>query len=248
MRYKLFKQVWVGWFVLVAHFHSPSQITQDASLRLRVAVEKKINQKQELYSKVQFRMSDNFSSFNYASWDIGISNKITKGISLSLSYVFTTKRRYDIEMFEYRIRHRFYANINFKHDFGNFRISNRNQFQSDIEEDNRISSELNPEYFYRNKTTIKYQGFKKVAPFVYYEWYLRMNNKKNWEDFLYRQRASVGLEYQIKKRKSIELYYMYQYQTKRRGPDNIHAFYVTYNYSFKKPKKDEPSESKKMNE
>ncbi len=217
------------------------QTTSDASLWMSVAVDKKLNKNHEFYAKFQSRLSDNFSTYNYSFVDFGLSNRITKNIKFDFSYVLNTRRRYENEGFVYIPRHQIYANITFKRNIMRFRIANRNQVQTDLEDGNFDGSRMGTDYFYRNKTTIKYKTSKKIEPYIYYEWYLRMNHQRDREDFIYRQRMSAGLEYRISKRKSISCFYMLQRQI-RSGPDFVNAFGVTYNYSFKKPKKDKSTD------
>lgn len=216
-----------------------SQTTSDAALWMSFSVDKKINKRQEIYAKTQSRLSDNFTTYNYTFIDIGLSNRITKKISFDVSYVLNTRRRYENECFVYIPRHQVYANATIKQEVGRFRFANRNQVQTDLEDgnfagDNRIGTD----YFYRNKTTIKYKPNKKIEPYFYYEWYLRMNNRRQWEDFIYRNRLCAGIEYSFRKRKSITCYYLFQQQIKRQGPDFVNAFGLAYNYSFKKAKRD----------
>ncbi len=215
-----------------------SQTTNDAGLWMSFSVDKKLNKKHEFYAKTQSRLSDNFSTYNYSFIDIGLSNRVTKNINFDFSYVLNTRRKYEYESFVYIPRHQVYANLTFKRSIMRFRIANRNQIQTDLEDGNFTPSGNGLDYFYRNKTSIKYKTSKKAEPYVYYEWYLRVNNRRAWEDFIYRNRLCAGIEYSLSKRKSISCYYLFQQQIKRKGPDYVNAFGIAYNYTFKRNKKD----------
>lgn len=231
--------LFVSIICFIFNHHSVAQITHDSGLWLSIGADKKLNKKQELYTKTQVRFMDNFQSFTYNFIDVGISNRITKGISIDISYVLNTRRRYVTESFVYQPRHQVYGNITFKKEIGKWRLANRNQFQTDLE-DGQFSTSYNGsmDYFYRNKSTIKFKPNKKIEPYVFYEMYFRMNNKRDWEDAIYRHRICGGIEYNLTKRKSISCYYLFQQQVKRKGPDYVNAIGIAYNYTFKKTKKE----------
>lgn len=216
-----------------------AQTTHDTGLWASFGADKKLNKKQELYMKTQVRFMDNFNTFTYHFIDVGLSNRITKNIAFDVSYVLNTRRRYVTESFIYQPRHQVYCNFTLKKELGNWRLANRNQFQTDLE-DGQFSTSNNGtlDYFYRNKSTIKFKPNKKWEPYVFYEMYFRLNNKREWEDAIYRHRICGGIEYNFTKRKSINCYYLFQQQIKRKGPDYVNAIGIAYNYSFKKTKKE----------
>lgn len=227
---------------LIFSNHAVTQISHDSGLWLSIGADKKLNKKQELYTKTQVRFMDNFQAFSYNFIDIGISNRITKNIYADLSYVLNTRRSYISESFVYQPKHQVYCNLTFKKDIANWRLANRNQFQTDLE-DGQFSAGNNGlmDYFYRNKSTIKFKPNKKIEPFVFYEMYFRLNNKRNWENHIYRNRICGGFEYNLTKRKSINCYYLFQQQVKRKGHDYVNAIGIAYNYTFKKSKRDSAS-------
>jgi hypothetical protein len=215
-----------------------AQIGHDSGLWLSLGADKKINKNIEIYTKTQVRFMDNFQSFTYNFIDIGISNRIAKNISFDLSYVLNTRRNYFSESFVYQPKHQVYCNFTFKKEIAKWRLANRNQFQTDLEDGQFSGSNSSSmDYFYRNKSTIKYKFNKKIEPYVFYEMYFRMNNKRDWEDAIYRNRICGGFEYNLTKRKSINCYYLFQQQVKRKGPDYVNAIGIAYNYTFKKKQK-----------
>lgn len=221
-----------------------AQINQDASLWLTASAEKKLNKNHDLFGKAQIRLTDNFSSFNYSRLDIGLSTRVTKSIRFDIAYVFNSRRNYVSEDFNYYLVHKFYANLSLKYQVSKFRLSNRSRVQTDMDEESFTPTKKDLDFFYRNKTTVKLKTSKKIEPYLSYEWYIRLNNKKDWEDYIYRQRFATGLEYSISKRKKIVGYYQFQHQLKKGAPNHLHVFGIEYEYTFKKnKKKDTPVEA-----
>lgn len=130
-------------------------------------------------------------------------------------------------------RHQFYTNINYANSFGAFRFMNRNRVQTDLEDEGFTKNSSFSDIFYRNKSTLRYKDLKDVTPYIAYEMYFRLNNRRTWENTIFRNRYVCGVIWKVAKRKRLDFYYMYQQQLRRRQPDMIHVIGISFEQTFK---------------
>lgn len=206
--------------------------TKDAALWASYSLDRKLSKQFYWHFSTQYRINENFTRFDYMFYDIGLNFKPTKNIEIEGAYVWNFKnstRRKGLDN-----RHQFYTNAILGFNVGDFKINNRNRFQSSLEDEN-LAAEPDglPDFFYRNKTTVRYKALNEIMPFIYSEFYFRLNHKQIWEDPVYRTRYGIGLEYKISKRKRIELYYMIQRQIRRKQPDYIYVIGIGFEQTIK---------------
>lgn len=214
---------------------------QDAALWMTFNASKSFNKKTALHFTTQSRINENFSRYDYSYIDLGIDRKLSKRWSGQAAYVLNAKND---EAFGIMLRHQFYANATYSKSFGDFKIADRSQIQTQIEDLNFESTGGFPDLFYRNKLGVKWKGPKDFTPYMASELYFRINHPRPFENDVYRFRFFIGTEYEISKRKSFDFYYMHQRQSTRTGVSIIHVFGLRYNFSFKNNKgNDEKSDS-----
>lgn len=205
----------------------------DASLWASFALDKDINKRTQFNFKTQGRMRENWSKFDYAFFDFGFSRKIRKGIKFDFAYVFNTKRTFIGEGFVMLPRHQVYGTLRFSHKTGQFKFMNRNRVQTQLE-DGQFTQETSPtDYFYRNKSTVRWRPNKTWMPYTSYEMYFRLSGFRANEPQIYRHRLSFGTYYYISKRRRIDFYYTWQLQQRRSQPDNLHVIGLSYERSLK---------------
>lgn len=186
-------------------------------------------------------MRDNWSTFDYAFFDFGFSRKLVKGLKVDLAYVFNTKRRFFGKRHVMLPRHQVYGTIRYAFKFGSerqFKVMNRNRFQTQLE-DGQFDEDINApfDYFYRNKSTLRWRPNKTWMPYASYEMYFRLSGFRANEPQIYRHRFSVGTYYYISKRRRVDFYYLFQLQQRRSQPDMRHAIGISYERSLKSWKK-----------
>jgi hypothetical protein len=186
--------------------------------------DKKLWRNTKLHAKYQFRLTNNYTRLDYTFLDVGADYEVSKWLSLSTAYVFNIKN--DREQ-GWIPRHQWYANAVLEKKFGNLKISNREQVQTDLEDDIGIGGT----WFYRNKTTFQYKLNKKITPYLYAEGYLRIGERPAAEDFLYRTRYMTGIKYKYNKHNDFNAGFMLQRQIKRKQPDYVYALIFTWSHS-----------------
>jgi len=207
-------------------FNSFSQ-RNDAALWAGIELDKGIYKKLDGHLKMAGRLNENFTHADYSFIDLGVDFKLNKYIGVTSAYVMNFKNSRMGN--DWNTRHQWYGNVKLKYKLGDFKFTNRNQLQTNLE-DSRTNR---GDWFYRNKTKITYQINKQFSPYIGYEAYFLLGYKPQNERGTYRNRYTAGLEYSLNKRSSFSLGYLVQTQTRRNAPDRIFAITAGYSHSFK---------------
>jgi len=195
---------------------------QDAAAWTGIELEKKLKKKVDLHLKTQFRFNDNFTNPDYTFADLGIDYSPKKYVQFSTAWCFNFKN--EITEGGWSFRNQWYGNATFIRKKGKFRIANRNQLQSDLEDQRSAEGS----WFYRNKTTLRYELHKKWTIQGSAEGYLRLGARLPHEDFFYRTRYSFIIRRDTGKKQHLDFGYLFQRQIRQRQPDYIHAWLITY--------------------
>ena len=223
------KSVWKIVFIFSGLFfgvHAYSQV-QDANLWLNVSVEKKIIPTLSVSINQEFRMNENITELGTFFTDVGLNYKINKYLRVSAGYRFSNKRRLDDS---YSLRHRYYFDLMVRKKFNPVTLSFRTRFQSQYtdvlsSEDGKI-----PEYYSRNKLTLKIDAGKNIQPYVYAELFSPL--KRPFDIFMDNMRYCVGVEYEINRMNSLDVFYMFQKECHVKKPETDHIFGIGYSINL----------------
>lgn len=199
---------------------------QDAALWAGVELDKSIIKGLTANIKFQGRLNDNFTHVDYGFVDLGLSYKLNNYVRFTSAYVMNSKN--SAVGNNWRLRHQWYGNVRFSYKLDRFAFHNRNQLQTDLE-DSRSSA---GSWFYRNKSVVKFALNEKWESFGSYEMYFRLGFRPLHEGFIYRQRYSLGLEYNFTKQTSLQVGYLIQTQLRRKQPDEIYVLTMGFSHSF----------------
>jgi len=199
----------------------------DAALWFNVYLEKKMG-KFEIHLNQKNRINDNVSTYHLGYADMGLTYNINKNIKVLGDYVYGWRRGGD---YTFNNRHRFYFALILKKKLGNWTFQYRNRVQIQYSNIYTSADGLVPEFYERNKLTVKYELNKRVSFYVaeelYFPFYQAMN--KGFD----RSRSFVGGTYALTKHNEIELYFAYQHElnafdvTRR-----IFIYGIGYSHSF----------------
>jgi hypothetical protein len=199
----------------------------DAQLWTSVNLEKKIIKGFTVSLSEEVRFSENITEVGIFFTDIGLNYKINKNWRISGNYRFTNKIQLDNS---YSKRHRYYFDLSYRKKFYQFTLLARTRFQSQYADVNSSETGHLPEYYSRNKLTLKYSITKNISPYLSAEAFIPLNNPnvKGIDNMRY----SLGAEWEFVKNSTLDVYYMIQqeYQVKNRERDFVTG--IGYNYSF----------------
>ncbi len=223
---KVFLSLQLFSFCIFMAAKSFSQV-QDANLWMNVSVEKKIIQSLSISLNQEFRMNENITELGTFFTEIGATYKINKYFRISANYRFINKRRLDDS---YSKRHRYFFDLTIRKKFSPVILSFRTRFQSQYtdvfsSEDGKI-----PACYSRNKLTIKYDDGNNLKPYFYAELFSPL--KHPFDVFIDNARFSAGLEYEINRMNTIDVFYIFQKEYNVNNPETDHVIGLGYYLSL----------------
>lgn len=217
-----------GFWFLVSGFITAQY--NDAGLWTSITAEKKITQSFSAYFNESFRFSENISELGGFFSEMGIEKKFRKNLSFALCYRFANKRELNNS---YSPRHRYFFDISYRKKISGFAISYRARIQSQVENYFLPAEKLygnTPENYWRNKLSLSYNPSKKFKPFVSAEIWYRLSDQK--ENFIDNIRYSAGIQYDLNKKNSIEMYYIFQKELQQKNPLTDFISALSYAFTF----------------
>ncbi len=199
---------------------------KDFGIWAGISAEKELIKNLDLNFDINLRTYHNVSEIEEAFFDIGLNYKFNKYLSTALSYRYTQFRE-DDEL--YHPRHKWFADVKGKLPLGDFDISARFRFQQRYktyfeDENDRESKEVGR---LKLKAIYDIPSFP-VNPYLSTELFFPMFSVS--ERTVEKERLMAGFEYNISKKNSIEIEYMFQRDFFPKLSDmNI----ISFNYNIK---------------
>jgi len=199
----------------------------DFGIWYSVSAEKKLVKNVEIDLDANVRTFDNASKIEEVFFDIGLTYKFNKFLSAAVSYRFTEFKENDDY---FHPRHKWFADLKGKLPLGDFNISARLRFQQRYktyfeDENDKESSEVGRIKF---RTLYNIPSFP-VNPYISAELFFPMFREKT--RYIEKNRFMAGLEYNISKKHSLDLEYMFQRDFLPHISD-INIISINYNLKF----------------
>jgi hypothetical protein len=183
----------------------------DAGLWLNGTAEYNFSKKFAASLSEELRFNENVAELGTFFTDAGVSYKFLDGnLKTSLNYRFINKRRVDDY---YSQRHRFYFDLSYRFKVSNFGIVFRTRLQEQVADIGRSSDGGVPEWYSRNKLTLKYDFGRKISPFVSYELFTNLNEGINDN-----VRYTAGFDYEINLIHSVDIFFTHQREMNTERP------------------------------
>ena len=141
--------------------HAVQAQFNDAQLWENINIEKNLSPRLLARINQEGRTTDNFSRFSFNYFDMGLTYKINKHIHATLAYVWVEKQQKDDA---WSTRHQAYADITLRQKFKGFMITDRQMFLWQVKDYFSSANGRIPDYYLRNKITIKYEKNFKIEP------------------------------------------------------------------------------------
>jgi len=200
---------------------------KDFGIWAGISAEKELIKNLDLNFDINLRTYHNVSEIEEAFFDIGLNYKFNKYLSTALSYRYTQFRE-DDEL--YHPRHKWFADVKGKLPLGDLDISARFRFQQRYktyfeDENDKESKEVGR---LRLKAIYDIPSFP-VNPYISAELFFPMFSVS--ERTVEKERFMAGFEYNISKKNSIEIEYIYQRDFFPKLSD-MNIISVNYNIKF----------------
>ena len=166
----------------------------------KISFEKKLPYSLKLELAQGLRLKDQLSTLNLAFFEASLSYKNSNGIKINIPYRYT--------IFEDKIKHRLSFGASYQYSFKPISLKYRIKYYRLYE--NGKSIEDNGETLgdlIRNKFTMKYKSGKKINLYISGELFHLYNTENNPLD---EYRASFGVEIDLPRKNSINLFYIFK--------------------------------------
>lgn len=199
---------------------------RDAGLWISANFEAKLVKKVSLSLSQELRFNQNISELGVAFTDVGIDYKLNKHFQFAADYRFIQRRRVDDY---YSFRHRFYVDIKYSKKLKPFELSLRSRFQDQLSDIGRSADGGVPEYYLRNKISLKWDNQSALSPYISIELFTPLNSPETvaFNDI----RSTAGCEYSISKHHKLDLFYMIQKEINTSDP--LTDFVLGLGYYYK---------------
>lgn len=201
---------------------------KDAGLWLGLTIEKKLSAKFAIELTEEARFNENITELGTAFSELGITCKITQGLSAGAAYRFSQRKRLDDF---YSLRHRYNIDLAYKFKIKKITITTRGRFQSQYKDVNTSETGSVPSNYLRSKFALKYNSDKKTDPFISIEFFNLLNDPSG-QAFVDNIRYQFGLDHELNKFSSITLSYLINKEVNINNPWTSYITAIGYKYSF----------------
>lgn len=201
----------------------------DLGSSISVEITKKIIPGLNLSLEEDFRLRDNLETVDRFSTTLDLSYKIWDYLKVGGAYNLIN---YNHPTKDWEVRHRYYFYATGSYRINRFTLSLRERFQSTyrvgVEE---TSKRANPKLYLRSRFQVEYDIRNcKFEPYASVEIYNTLNDPQG--NKMNKLRYTVGSEYKINKKNTLQLYYRYINFKDDDDSNGKHTIGLGYSYKF----------------
>ncbi len=216
-----------SYFLLITSYCA--QTSNDAGMWSTLSLQHPFNKKLSLVIDQEFRLKENYQRINLFYTNIGVDYKFNKFLKISPTYRTIQKKRLEGT---YSYRHRLMLDVTVKKKFNKVVLSERVRYQVEVQDFNTSKKGKLTEQFLRFKTDLKYNATEKITPYYSCEFRYQIRNPRGdgpqFDNGFRRVRNVLGVEYEINKKNSVNLYYLYQTEFNISTPETIFILGIGY--------------------
>lgn len=202
---------------------------KDAQLWENLTLEKSWNKKLSTRIVQEGRVVENWTRPSFTYFDVGATYKLNKHVHLCLAYVFEVKRQLDDT---WSRRHQAYGDVTFRAKLGDFGLNDRAMLLWQVKDYDTSPKGRIPDYYFRNKLTLRYDRIFKWSPYLAMELYEHLNSPEVVAYRLDRMRYFAGLFYRPGRASEWEVYYLIEQHLNTNDPATNFVLGLGYAYSF----------------
>lgn len=218
----------------VLYFSSSlAQQSKDAGMWATFSVQHPLSKKINLVIDQECRLKENYQRINLFYTNLGIDYKLNKSIKISPTYRTIQKQRLD-GSFSYR--HRLMLDVTLKKKLKKFTLSERVRYQIEVQDLYTSRKGKLAEQFLRFKTDLKYSLNDRITPYISCELRYQIRSPRGdgpeYDHDFHRVRNVLGIEYQLNKKNSVNLYYLIQSEFNISTPESIYILGIAYSLTI----------------
>lgn len=207
-----------------------AQSSTDFLTNVGIEFSKNLSRFWEFSFSEEIRLNNFSSHYARSETALGIDYKtLNKKTKWGLSYSLLNKENND---FYYENQHRLTAQFYYKERLSrNVKLNWRTKLQSTYRNENIADYKVNPKFYLRNKIQLNYViPFSRMEPTASCEVYYSLNDLE--QNRIDKIRTSLGLDYLISPKSSLEFYLRYDADIQVKEPENNFNVGAFYKYSF----------------
>lgn len=214
-------------------FCASAQKSNDAGMWATFTIQHPLSKKINFVIDQEFRLKENYQRINLFYTNIGIDYKYNKFLKISPTYRTIQKRRLDGT---YSYRHRLMLDVTLKKKLNKFTLSERIRYQAEVQDLYTSKKGKLLEQFLRLKTDLKYSLNDDITPYISCELRYQIRAPRgdgpSYDKGFHRIRNVLGVEYQINKKNSVNLYYLIQSEFNISTPESIYILGIAYSLTI----------------
>lgn len=230
MRFKYI--LFITYFYLV-YFCANSQQSNDAGMWATLSIQHPLTKKINFVLDQELRLRENYQRINLFYTNIGIDYKFNKYLKISPTYRAIQKKRLDGT---YSYRHRLMLDISLKKKFNKISVGERIRYQAEVQDLYTSKKGKLVEQYLRLKTDVKYSINDRITPYISCELRYQIHAPRGdgplYDKGFHRIRNVLGIEYEINKKNSINLYYLIQSEFDISTPESIYILGIGYTFTI----------------
>ena len=201
----------------------------DWGLWTSIDAEKKLSKKWELGISGQYRLKESMSVTDQIRGGADITRKVGPYVKLGAGYELIAKNKVKQDIFVYRNRFRVQATGSYK--YARFTASWRARMQLTLLEKNDTPDIDNQKWVLRNRFGLKYDIKKTpLKPYINIELFHQLFS--DLENSYYQNRFSVGIEYSLNKRHTLEAGYKLENAVNSSQKNKLNVVKLGYVFAF----------------
>ena len=215
-----------SYIIFLAIFSSYFQLsaqTNTSKLRTGIKLERKLSSKTELNLEAQFRLKNNWSSFDKVLFEPTLKVDLSKKLQSGIVYRYENRQNKKLKMIS---QHRFGTFIRFKHPIkADWKFKAKSMLQYETQS---IWGDYNPEnntWINRNQLSIEYDIFGSPISLETGGELFNLIHTKSYFD---RSRLFTGMKYKLSGKSGISIYYLYDNELNGLPQNNAHILMLMY--------------------
>ena len=206
-----------------------AQQNNDAGMWATLSIQHPLSKKINFVIDQELRLKENYQRINLFYTNVGIDYKLNKFIKISPTYRAIQKKRLEGT---YSYRHRLMLDVTVKKKLKKFTLSERVRYQAEVQDFNTSKKGKLTEQFLRFKTDLKFTSTEKITPYVScelrYQIHAPRGDGPRYDNSFHRIRNVLGIEYELNKKNSVNVYYLYQTEFNISTPESIYILGIAY--------------------
>ncbi len=210
-----------------------AQQSNDAGMWATLSIQHALSKKLNFVVDQELRLKENYQRINLFYTNVGVDYKLNKFIKISPTYRAIQKKRLEGT---YSYRHRVMLDVTVKKKFKKYALSERIRYQAEVQDFYTSKKGKLTEQFLRFKTDLKYSVTEKITPYVSCELRYQIHAPRGdgplYDNGFHRIRNVLGIEYELNKKNSVNLYYLYQTEFDISTPETIYILGIGYSITL----------------